>query len=331
MLSKNKLKSFISEIIRGFSIINSGFGTVYVKHLTLLESSASDAVYEDFLNRAVNNKILKIDEREKAIVEDGSWTEKQNREISELKNYIENLKTTKKQLFREKEIDAINKTVKENEDKLEKLLLEKNELIGLTAESYAAKRLNEFYVYHSTYKDSQLTKKFFTQEEFDESDDKDISGLVNAYNESMRTFITINFKKAALSGYFFNIYNLSNDDPFIFFGKPIVDLSFYQIELYSYGKYFKSLLSNAKGQPPAEVMDDPDKLVEWCDSVNNTDRLLNQNGDNGDVSYKSVVGLSQKDRKRLGMEQTQGIDLAKEAEKRGGKLNLTEIIRLENS
>lgn len=327
-IPKSRLKAIVSEIIRGFSVISWQGQSVFVKHLTYLESSNSDAVYDENLNRASNNDIQKLDEREKTIIEHELWSEKQNREINELKSYIDNLKTTKKQFFRSLDIERIIKQIDENEKKLEKILTDKMNIIGLTAESFAAKKLNEFYIFNSAYKNESLQEKLFTEDEFNELDDNQISKLVDTYNSSITLFNPQNLKKATLSGGFLNVFYLCNDDPYTFFGRPVIDLSFYQIELFSYGKYFKSLLSNSKNKPPDEVLEDPDKLIEWYDANNNAERELSKDSDPNTVS-KSLVGLSSKDRKQLGLEQKHGVDLIEEAKKKGGTLNFQEIIKLQ--
>lgn len=328
-LPRNKLKSFLSEIIQGFSVSYPvSWEKIFIKHLNTIDSAMIDSVYHENLNKATQKDIPTFDIKEKFLIEEGSWSELKNRQINELNAFLENLKKTKAQFFREVEINNITKEINSTEEKISNLKLEKSKLMGVTAETFATKKVNEYYVFISTYKDPQLMEKKFTEEEFNDLDDKEIDELISVYNNSMLFFNPRNLKTAALSPYFLNLYYLCDDNPLTFFGKPIIQLSFYQLEIFGYGRYFKSILSNSKNTPPPDIMTDPDKLIDWHNSVNNVDKLLDKSKDKETVS-QSVVGITDNDRKRLGIDDKNGVDLIKEAQKKGGKLSFQDIVKLQ--
>jgi hypothetical protein len=66
---------------------------------------------------------------------------------------------------------------------------------------------------------------------------------------------------------FLNSFFLCDDDPSIFYGKPVIDLTIYQTDLFSKGKYFKSILSESAADGPSEA--DYEKgmqgVVNWYD------------------------------------------------------------------
>jgi hypothetical protein len=188
-------------------------------------------------------------------------------------------------------------------------------------------------MYVSLFKDQSLKEKFFKESDYEDLDNKEIMVLIKNYNEVNGRFNDRNLKKISLAGYFSNIFYLSQDNPHIFYGKPLVELSFYQIELFSYGRYFKSILSNAKTKPPEYLMTDPDKLIEWYEGSKNVDEVLNKNSKvaQKDNVATSIVGATSEDMKRLGLKndnESIGIDLNKEAAKKGGKLDMQDLIKL---
>ena len=103
-----------------------------------------------------------------------------------------------------------------------------------------------------------------------------------------------------------------------------------QGELFSYGKYFKHILSEMKNKPHPDVMDDPDKLIELYNVGQNADKIK-QSMENADAS--TVVGATSEDLERMGLkapsdEPQQGISLAEEAAKKGGKLSMEDLMNL---
>ena len=78
----------------------------------------------------------------------------------------------------------------------------------------------------------------------------------------MDRFADINLKRVAVSGFYLNNFYLCKDNPFIFYGKPVVGLTYPQTELFSFGRYFKGILTEIKPPPTEEQLDDPDKLIE---------------------------------------------------------------------
>ena len=137
-----------------------------------------------------------------------------------------------------------------------------------------------------------------------------------------------NIKRIALSGFFLNNFYLCKDNPKIYFGKPVVELTYNQSELFSYGRYFKHILSDMKNKPSPEIMDDPDKLIEMYNIGQNSSKMK-QSAEDSDAS--TVVGATKEDLERMGMSspsEDKGVSLSKEASKKGGKLSMDDLIKL---
>lgn len=333
-MTEINLKIVFSEIIKGYSKKNiQGFGTLFFKHINNQDSADIDIYNQQFLEKAKNMGLPTEKEQEEYLIKEGLWEESKNKRIIELEKFLINLRTTKSKLFLKAQIEQINTEIEKNEIELRALKFERKDLIGFTAEDYTVKKINEYYMFISLFKDESLKERFFKEDDYDDLDNKEIISLIKNYNEVNSKFNEHNLKKISLAHYFSNIFYLSKDDPFIFYGKPLVELSFYQIELFSYGRYFKGILTNAKNKPPEYLMRDPDKLIEWFEGSKNVDEVLNKNSKvaQKDNVATSIVGATTEDLKRLGVKKDDdigGIDLTKEAAKKGGKLDMQDLIKL---
>jgi len=88
-------------------------------------------------------------------------------------------------------------------------------------------------------------------------------------------------------------------------------------------------LSDTKNQPPEEVAEDPEKLIEWAEANKNAEAHLGDGGAGKEGSATSLVGATKEDLKHLGINtQTEGISLAKAATKKGGSLNMEDLMKL---
>ena len=123
---------------------------------------------------------------------------------------------------------------------------------------------------------------------------------------------------------------LCENNPYSFFGESIVKLTFYQIELFGYARYYKSLMENSDNKPPEEIAQDPEKLVEWFESAKSAKETLDKSKTAGtEGSASSLVGATKADLKRLGLDNpNETINLAKKAAEKGGKLNMEDLMKL---
>lgn len=333
-MTDTSLKIVFSEIIKGYSKKNiEGFGTLFFKHINNQDSADIDIYNQQFVEKAKKMGLPTEKDQETYLLKEGLWEESKNKRIKELENFIINLRTTKSKLYLQAQIEQINKEIETNQKELSKLKLDKKELIGFTVEDYSFKKINEYYMFVSLYKDESLKTRFFNIEDYEELDNKEIMNLIREYNEVNIKFNEKNLKKISLSSYFSNVFYLAKDDPFVFYGKPLVELSFYQIELFSYAKYFKGIISQAKSRPSEYVMSDPDRLIEWFEGTKNAEEVLNKNSKvtQKDNVATSIVGATSEDLKRLGLKEEDDpntIDLNKEAAKKGGKLSMQDLIKL---
>ena len=127
------------------------------------------------------------------------------------------------------------------------------------------------------------------------------------------------------------MFNLSQDSILGLFGVPVVRLSYFQVELVNTAKLLKNLISDAKHKPTDQDYRDPDSLLVWIESnsgrsttsIKDEDR--ESGGEGGGVSY---VGATKDDLRDMGVADEEKISLSKEAAKKGGKLNMDDMMKL---
>ena len=323
------LKVVFSEVLKGFTLVESkNYGKIQVKHFTNFDSAELDIKNKLFYDKAISQGLPSRNDRIEYLLKENIWTEEKNKEILQVKSMLSGLRNSKSKVFLQAHIDNINTQIGENQKKLADLEFEKEELIGFCAENYASRRINEHYMYNAVLNDKG--EKLFGAEEFEELEENSLVELIGLYNRSTKKFDSNNLKKISLSPFFTNLFYLCENNAHVFFGKPLVNLTFYQIELFGYARYYKSLIDNSETQVPDDVKEDPEKMVEWFDSTKSARETLEKSKNAGqDGSATSLVGASKQDLKRLGLDNpNETINLAKKAAEKGGKLNMEDMMKL---
>jgi hypothetical protein len=323
------LKVIFSEILRGFTLIESppsiGVDKIKVKHFNNFDSAELDIKNRYFYEKAVEQGLPTRKERIDYLIKEEIWDEKKNKEIINLKSLVAGLKKSKSKLYLSSHLESVNQQLEEAQLKLSKIELKKEELIGFCAENYSQRRVNEHYMRNALLKENN--SYLFKVDEFEELSEKILMELISIYNKSSKRYDSQTLKKVSLSPFFTNLFYLCDNNAQIFFGKPLVDLTFYQIELFGYGRYYKSLMESAENQVPDDVKEDPNKLVEWFDSNKSAKEVLDKSKNEG--SATSLVGATSEDLKRLGLDNpNETINLAKRAAEKGGSLSMEDMMKI---
>jgi endonuclease V-like protein UPF0215 family len=330
-LEKNKLRLLFVDILKGYSLSYYKNNKLYFKHNTSLDSGDIDQVRQEFIEIAQKKGLPTEDQKEDYIILEDLWSKDKNKEIKDLKFDISNLKRTKSKLFKNEDINEFNKQIDAKKLELINLISERKELLGFTVEDYANKKINEYYMFNSLFKDKDLKDKFFSEEEFDELENKDISEILQIYNDINKNFAENNLKKIALSSYYLSLFNICDESAYNLYGKPIISLTFYQMEVFGYARYFKNALEQAKHKPTDELYEDPEKLIEWLESSRNAEELLNKTEEGhrkteGAIAT-SIIGAKKEDLAKIGKDEN-SISLHKEAQKKGGFLSMDDLIKM---
>ena len=329
------LKIVFNDVLRGYTEISSDIlseGVHYIKHLSIFDNVQTDKLYDTCYQKAKAMGLPTEEEQKVYLNKEKLWTAAQDRELEDMRLYVSNLRTTKSKLYLKSQIEPLNDEIEEGEQKIEKLFQDKMNLIGYTAEGYASKRSNEIYIQKAIFKDKNFKSISIEDDEFNHITDKQLTQLTVDYNKSTEFLTLDNIKKISLMPFFCNYYYLCDDNPMTFYGRPVVDLSFFQAELFAFGRYFKNLVQESKAQPPDEIRNDPDKLIEFYEMRKNAEEVMEKlekrTGEKAGAS--SLVGATTEDLESLGYKKGTGktMSLNEAAASKGGSLSMKDFMEL---
>ena len=333
--TQTDLKSIFVDVSQGHTLLKSdiladGYG--YIKHLTMFDNVETDMIYAECLKIAKEKGLPTNEEQEEYLKEEQLWTEERQMEIDSQKQFIKTASATKSKLYLKSQIEPLAKQIEEAQIKITILENELDDLIGFTAEKYATKRANEIYIQKALYRDKEFQELSISEELFDETSDSVLSTLTKHYNEATKFLNIDNLKRVAISSFFCNYYYLCDDNPQVFYGRPVVDLTFFQSELFAYARYFKGMAQNSKATPPDDIRDNPDKMIEFYEMRGNAeevmDKIEEKSGEKSGAT--TLVGATNEDLEALGYKKGGGktIDLMDVAGKKGGQLSMDDFIDL---
>lgn len=327
-MERQELKLVFSEIVEGYSLTRSElFGDLKIKHINNYDSAKTDIKNNYYFEKAVSQGLPKREEKLEYLIKEKLWDSEKDKEADRLKEMLKGMNRTKSKLFLQTQIDAIKKDIVDNEIKLSNILAEKESVIGFTAEEYANRRINEYYMHISIL--DEEGKQLFGENEFDELEQDQVNDIMQVYEKNNRKFKAEILKKISLADFFTNIFYLCEDNVFNFYGKPVIDLTFYQIEIYSYGRYFKSIIQNSEEKIPDHIVEDPDKLIEWAESSKNVKEVLEKSSGDAESGASSIMGATKQDLAKAGIDENQDvIDLSQKAQEKGGRLTMEDMMKL---
>jgi len=263
---KQTCRKLYSQVINGYTPALLDKSKVFIKHFSDSEFSSFEEEYEEFFEGALNKGLSSEKEKLEEVILQEHWSEEEEQQIKDLAGSISDA-TRQLETAPLEQREGVRSFVQSLQNKFHALGRVRNELIGTTAETYAQRKNNERIIFHSLYKDLECKATFFEEEEFEELDQSGLVEAISLYNGSMEFFTEKWIKKIATMPSFLNSFFLCNDDPSIYYGKPVVDLTIYQTDLFSKGKYFKSILSESAADGPSEA--DYEKgmqgVVNWYD------------------------------------------------------------------
>ena len=325
MDSRNYRKIF-KEISQGFSSYFVGEKSRYIKHQSFYDLVDFDDVYEMHLERAKKKGLPTEDDIFEDLKKDEIWTEKDDAEIEKQSFYVESLLKNKKNIYLKSALEQINKQIKEAQEKLSSLKSKKESFISNSADKYALNRANDFYIVNSFYKDKGLKNKLYSDKEFEYASTAEVSNLVSTYNEFHETFSEKNIKHLAIQDFYKSYYSFI-DNLYDFFGKPVVELTNYQLNLVLYTKIFKNILDQYSEDIPDRIKNDPDGLLDFANSSESREKIKQELSKDSGAS--TIVGATKEDMEELGISQSsKGKTLDDLAKEKGGSLSMKDLMDL---
>jgi len=323
------LKSIYGEILQGYthSYCASEGAHFYFKHLSPKDFSNIDLSSYNFQQKAIENGAPTRDEKISLLKEEDMWPFEDEQRTFELKDIISRQKNTIKKLKIPSQIEALQREIKKNSEELSRIEGEINELIGFTAEAYASSKINEVYIYYSCYSSPELQKLKYDKEQFDELSNHEVGKIASLYNKKMGRIDSNNIKKIAVSDFFTSVFSICKDNPMTYYGRPVVELSNFQSELFVFGLHYKHILNKHGSEIPDDIRYNPDELTNYHEMKEN---IANNNQNLGVDTSKnfSMVGATKEDYKKMGID-SEGISLSKIARERGRPLSMKDLMELE--
>lgn len=287
------LRKLYKDIVLGFSAYNYAGKPIFIKHFSEIDNAEIEALRSAFASDAKSKGMQEREEKKRILISESLWTEDKEKRIEDLKKEISNLDLVGKNLIIKRQILQNKEKIKQTKTALQEMLKEKDEIFGFCLEDFVDKKVSEYMIFSSFYKDKQLTEKFFTEDEFDRMLEFEMSELISILNGFYVDFAQKQIKRICASPFFMSIFSLAEDNPYHFFGKPISQMTILQVNMFSQGRYFKNLIQshNEKAGPPSDVVEDPDKMLDWYDNITNT-KAIEADG----VSY---VGASKEELQKM--------------------------------
>lgn len=320
-----KRRKIFRDVVRGFSTTTLEEDFVYIKHLTPHDQVELEEIEEKYFNIALRKGVPTEEDMLTYLKDEGQWTDKDEKFIKDKELFLENLRKAKTKLVLKREIDKQAALIDKEQKLLDDKQIQKIGLIGNTCEKYAKDRLNDFYMIKSFFADDKLQEPLFNQDKFDELDNHDIKKVVYKYNEIFEGFSEESIQYTILED-FYNPYLSFAEDSMQFYGKAFCDLTYNQIRLIVYTRVFKNIFDMNENIPES-IRKDPAKLLEFgSSSKEEKDKAKDKltQGDGG-----TLVGAKQEDYDYLGVEKpTNAISLHEEAKKKGGTLNMEDLMKL---
>ena len=327
LLAQSTLKRILRDVTQGFSVAYFENKRIYVKHLGLIDQIDIDDYRLEHLQKAKDRGIPSEAENLELLIEEEEWSEKEEKDIEDQKEFIDRLIENKSGLYLQSQIDNQEKEIESTRKKLQEKLTIRQALLGSTCEEYADKRCLDLYIIKSFFRDEAFSRPVFTEKQFDDLTQSSLSSITDIYNKIFGTFTEENFQKLVIED-FYNVYLNACEKPIDFFGIATLQLTHYQLKLYSYTALFKSIFNSGE-EVPFAIRKDPQKLLDWARNPKGRERareVMEKASEGG----AGLFGASKADLEGIGVE-TSGagtVSLEEAAKKKGGTLDMQDLMKL---
>ena len=324
---QSKYKKAFRDIKNGFSEIKVLENLFYLKHLSLEDQVDIDQIYDHYFDEAKSRGVPTNDETLKRLIEEKQWSTKQESLIKQEEDFIDNLNKQKKSLYLKSEIQRVNADIELGQKRLYDLKNTKASFFNRTAESYAEERVNDFYILKCLYKDKKLSQQAFEEDQFDNIDSETLTSIIKQYSEVYKNINDNTIQYLVLQD-FFNLYMPFAENPTEFFGKSVCELTFNQVKLLIYSRFFKNVFQQ-NDKMPQEIRNDPDKIIEYVNANENAKKVI-ENKNNKENQATSIVGATSEDLEYVGLKAKgqKTLSLADEAKKKGGSLSMEDMMNI---
>ena len=312
------------DIVKGFSPAEIDDKTVYIKHLTPHDQVELEDVERHYYQIAESRGLPTEEEMLAFLKQEGDWTDSDEREISKLEGFIESLQKSKVNLVLKSAQDQQSELIKKEIGKLNKKLNQKKDLLGNTCEEYGRNRAHDFYILKSFYSDKKFKRSLYSEDQYNELTQPEVSNLVSVYNKIFSSFSEESVQYLVLED-FYQPYLNFGEDSIQFYGKAFCELTYNQVRMIVYTRIFKNIFENNLNIPEG-IKKDPSALLDYG-SISDAEKEKVQ-AKFDESAGSTIVGASEEDYEYLGVKQAGGVSLHEEAKKKGGSLSMQDMMKL---
>jgi hypothetical protein len=320
-VDNDELADIIVEVFEGFSVLNSSLGPIYIKHFHQLDTRKILGKRKLYIAEAEERGLLAEKSILKMLIEDDMWDDESEKEIQDKKKFIENLKTSLSKIVLPSKRKEHSKLIDLEISKLNKLSFEREKLVGLTAEKYAERKVNKDFFESLLFLDEE-----FKTSPFDDLDYQDIETakeLADLEGQFFNRMNDGNISKAVLSP-FFGPYMPYSEDVINMFGEPLKNLTAFQLKMISYSRSFLNIFKNSQKDIPDHIAKDPDLLIDFY----NSQKTEKEGKSAGESDATTYFGANKDDIAHLKDKDQNAITLGDAIKKKGGSLNMKDMVEM---
>ncbi len=293
--STTLLRRAFVDVCRGYSVGTLRDQTVYIRHLGHFAHVGYEDIEDGFKRDAVAQGALTEAQRLDQLYAKGTWSPTREGEANRQRDSIARMEDGRKTIAVPSVLRSHEEHIGRERKKLMDMLLERARTVGETAETYASRRLEDYYLVSNLFADKGLTTPLLTFEAFDALGDDEVEAIHQVYRVATEPCSDANLRRLAVQDFFASYWALAQDDAQAFYGRAVCELTYYQVRLCNYARYMKALLDNTdllKLSP--EQRNDPD-AIERINTTQRNQAAMTAEG-------KVPVGLSSQDAKEMGVQ-----------------------------
>lgn len=294
MRDQRELRAIYADIIAGHTKATILGRTAYLRHVTPVTQGRLDAEFLSSMEAVKKRGIHTEKERLEQLELQGLWGKAKEDELATATEYVSALEKTKASQVLPSQVEQLNAQLKEARNKLSVLIMERNSLIGGTAEQFATKQVNDTHIIDNLFEDSEYKTLFFSKESFDALEQHEFDAASIELQRKLRVIDESSIKHIAISSFLQNALSLTGEHIIDFFGLPAVKLTSFQLDLLIYGRFFRNILADSS-KIPLDVVGDPDKLIDWHRASENAGELMKKTSS----ASVSLVGATKEDLKKI--------------------------------
>ncbi len=321
-MTEEEYIGIVGEIFDGYTDVTYEGKTVYIKHFSIRDQRYIHRFYNKYKSIAESKGIPSEKEMLDSLREDGLWNDDDDRKIINLEEELDGLRSSKRASFLPSQKKHIQDAVESKHRDLYFLLTKKAELVGKTSERYGSQRSNEEFIRYLIYSDAKCLQHFFTDEQFANLSEEELDFFIKENDAIGKRLNESNIQHVVLRD-FFNMYMSQTEDISSFYGKPIIELSVYQLKLAIYAKIFFNMFQHHE-EIPERMKQDPEAIFDFVERKKNNNSKGYANNEKG---ASAIFGATKEDLEAIDPN-ARAISLSDEIAKSGGVMNMDQLIEL---